>query len=73
MPRELVVVRCPICGSTRAGEVGGAYEFARMRCEDCGFEEWCDHYQIKFDWNETIWLADDATELPAFVPKKAAP
>jgi hypothetical protein len=67
MPRSIVVVRCPLCGSTRAGEVNGAYELGLMRCEACGHEKWCDNYEVKFEWNTTIFLPDDATELPEFV------
>jgi hypothetical protein len=63
------IVRCPKCGSTDAGEDGGAYEFTHMRCGACGFNEYCDHYQIKDDWNVEIDLAPGTMRLP----KQVAP
>jgi hypothetical protein len=65
--KTTTVVRCPACGSTHAGEVGGAYDLTHMACSDCGHSEYADHWQIKFDWNVEISLPDDATELPRFV------
>ncbi len=40
---------CPVCKSPNVREAGGAYEFALMRCFDCGNEEYADPYQIG-DW-----------------------
>lgn len=68
MPRRVTVVRCPRCGSTSAGEVGGAYEFTEMRCAACGHSELCDEYQLGDGWNATIEIADGATALPDKVP-----
>jgi len=47
-----LIVRCPKCGSKNARSVESFYEFDRMRCEDCGYEEVCDQRQVKSDWNE---------------------
>lgn len=68
MTKSVTVVRCPACGSTHAGEDGGIVDLTLMRCEDCGHHEHCDHWQLKFDWNLTIALPDDAQELPRFAP-----
>jgi hypothetical protein len=65
--KSVTVVRCPACGSTSAGEAGGAYDLTLMLCRDCGHSEYADHWQIKFDWNVDILMPDDATELPRFV------
>lgn len=67
MAKQVTVVRCPMCGSTNAGEAGGAYDLTQMQCSDCGHGEFADHWQIKFDWNVEINLPDEATELPRFV------
>jgi transcription initiation factor TFIIIB Brf1 subunit/transcription initiation factor TFIIB len=48
----MTIVRCPKCGSHKAESVETFYEFDRMRCADCGYEEVCDEHQIKSDWNE---------------------
>lgn len=68
MPRRVTVVRCPRCGSTSAGEVGGAYEFTEMRCAACGHRELCDEHQLRDGWNVTLELPDGATALPDKVP-----
>jgi hypothetical protein len=70
MPRKVTVVRCPVCGSTDAGEdrERGAYDLTMMVCASCGHEQYQDHWDIKFNWNVDIELADDATELPKKVP-----
>jgi hypothetical protein len=67
MAKKVTIVRCPACGSTQAGEVGGAYDLTQMQCADCGHHAYADHWQIKFDWNVDIFLPDDATALPRFV------
>jgi hypothetical protein len=60
------VVRCPECGSTSAGEAGGAYDLTSMFCSDCSHSEYADHWQIKFDWNVQMDIPD-GEELPRFV------
>ncbi|MFO0596854.1 MAG: hypothetical protein U0228_16185 [Myxococcaceae bacterium] len=51
LARQEIFVRCPICKSLNVREVGGAYEFANMRCGDCRHEEYADHYDLKDRWN----------------------
>lgn len=67
MAKSVTVVRCPACGSTTAGETGGAYDLTLMGCSDCGHSEYADEWQIKFDWNVKIVMPDEVTELPRFV------
>lgn len=40
---------CPKCKSDKIGEAGGIYEFTLMKCRACGYETYCDEYQIG-DW-----------------------
>lgn len=68
MSRRFIVVRCPRCGSTDAGEAGGYLEFTEMRCSTCGHMQLCDEYQIKDSWNVDLTLPDDAVALPARLP-----
>lgn len=67
MAKKVTVVRCPECGSTNAGEAGGAYDITEMLCGDCGHHEYADTWQIKFDWNVDIMMPDEETALPRFV------
>jgi predicted metal-dependent HD superfamily phosphohydrolase len=67
-PEWMTVVRCPVCGSTRAGEDEGtsagypAGTYA-MECASCGHTAVCDEYDIKFDWNAYV----SKGPLPAYV------
>ena len=45
------VVRCPKCRSLHAAEVEHLMELTPMRCGDCRYEAWEDHYGIVDDWN----------------------
>jgi hypothetical protein len=65
---RVTLVRCPECGSTNAGEDGGAYEFAFMRCGSCGYSTYCDHYQVIESWNVDVDLPPDATAIPERLP-----
>jgi hypothetical protein len=69
----VTLVRCPQCGSTNAGEDGGLYEFAHMRCGSCGHAAYCDEYQIKDGWNVEFELAPDAREIPERLPPRDEP
>jgi hypothetical protein len=62
------IVRCPMCGSTNAGEDGGLYEFAFMRCGSCGYNTYADHYQVIESWNVDVDFPPDATEIPERLP-----
>lgn len=64
---RVTVVRCPLCGSTDAGEDGAVYEFTLMRCASCGHSAHCDHYAIKDDWNVEIDV-EEGTGIPPRVP-----
>ncbi len=37
---------CPLCGSQDVSEVGGWYEFTEMHCYACGYDQYCDDYQL---------------------------
>jgi len=67
---DVTVVRCPMCGSTDAGEDDGLYDLTWMRCGACGERELCDHYQIKDRWNVVLDLPADAVALPAYLPPR---
>ena len=55
MVSEVVVVRCPRCGSMDAESVEPiGIEFDRMKCAACGHDQICDDYQIKDEWNERV-------------------
>jgi predicted metal-dependent HD superfamily phosphohydrolase len=55
MGSEIIVVRCPRCGSMDAESVEPVgIEFDRMGCAACGQTAICDLEQIKDDWNERI-------------------
>lgn len=60
MDNRVVVVRCPRCGSMDAESVEPVgIEFDRMKCGACGYDQICDLYQIKDEWNESV-----PTEVP---------
>ncbi len=55
MGDQVVIVRCPRCGSMDAESVEPIHiEFDRMKCASCGYDEVCDFYQIKDEWNESV-------------------
>ncbi|MCB9704804.1 MAG: hypothetical protein H6711_23215 [Myxococcales bacterium] len=75
-PRR-TIVRCPKCGSTDAGAAEYCFEFTRMRCDACAFDELLDDYEIGDRWNVRVALPADAP-LPRFLepldePARAAP
>ncbi len=37
---------CPLCGSQDVSEVGGWYEFTEMHCNSCGYDQYCDDWQL---------------------------
>ena len=62
----MVIVFCPRCGSTSAGE--GASDHLPpglwlMACGHCGHTANCDEWDIKFDWNTTR----EVSVVPPFV------
>jgi predicted metal-dependent HD superfamily phosphohydrolase len=69
---KISLVRCPRCGSTKAGSVGEVgIELDVMACRACSFREICDSYEIKFDWNESVEVAD--AQAPHVVPPVVLP
>ena len=41
--------RCPQCGSPDVYSPGGMYEFTEMKCDACGYSDYCDDYQLE-EW-----------------------
>lgn len=61
-----VVVACPRCGSTDAGEGDSSAlppTLYRMGCNRCGHQQTCDDEDLKLEWNVSV--PDGAT--PRFV------
>lgn len=67
-PRTERVIRCPECGSTDAGEVGGVADLAKMKCQSCGHWRMQDNYEIYDDWEVPCELADAFADPPPFLP-----
>jgi len=69
---QIRVVRCPSCGSTDAAsdESSSYADLSHMTCGSCEFDEYCDTWEVGFNWNVTIDL-DVGAPLPLFLPPLA--
>ncbi len=72
LAKPTLVIRCPRCGSTRAGAEDYVEEYTVMKCLECGLRAFIEDYEIRTDWNVPIVLAPGEA-IPAFLPPLAPP
>ncbi len=65
-PHVIRLVRCPECGSTKAGvdEARSVATLDWMQCDDCDHGEFANSHE-RFDWNVKSELIGD--ELPEYL------
>lgn len=72
LAQSTLVIRCPRCGSTRAGAEDYVEEYTVMKCLACGHRAFIEDYEIATDWNVRIILAPGEA-MPAFLPPLPPP